>query len=191
MFDIDPAASRLADLVGSTTDADLDRPTPCADVTVAGLLAHIEGFAHAFTLAARKEPIDGGAVFDPELLTDGWADRIPAALHDLAKAWSDPAAREGMTDIAGPVPGEIGAVITLDEIVLHGWDLAVALGRTTVATDEELDVLEPFVAQAQAPGSGADDGGLFGPPVDAPAGASRFDRLLAGTGRDPRWRPPT
>ena len=48
-------------------------------------------------------------------------------LDALVDAWHDPGAWQGMTK-AGPfeLPGEVAGVVALDELVLHGWDLAVA-----------------------------------------------------------------
>ena len=62
---------------------------------------------------------------DASRLGHDWRDRIPADVEALAVAWHDPAAWTGMTK-AGPVemPGEIGGLVALDEIVIHGWDLA-------------------------------------------------------------------
>jgi hypothetical protein len=63
-------------------------------------------------------------------------------------------------------------VLTLD-IVVHGWDLAVALGR----------VLK-FAHDALTDDVRADSG--FGPPVaGSESRDSTLDRLVAFTGRDP------
>jgi len=43
----------------------------------------------------------------------------------LAGAWQEPDAWTGMT-VAGPVemPGEIAGLVALNELVIHGWDVA-------------------------------------------------------------------
>lgn len=59
MLNIDPAIQDMSRLVRETPDDALDRPTPCPDMTVAALLDHIGGLTLAFTMAARKEAVDG------------------------------------------------------------------------------------------------------------------------------------
>ena len=55
---------------------------------------------------------------------------IPDRLAALAEAWRDPAAYTGLT-MAGPVemPGDEAALVALDEVTVHAWDLAVATGQ--------------------------------------------------------------
>ncbi len=107
----------------------------------------------------------------------------------LAEAWADPAAYDGMT-MAGPVelPAPVAARVALNEVVVHGWDLAVSTGHAWDADPAAVGVCRDFVQSFEPPADGpADDGGLFGPPVEAGAGASELDRLVAAAGRDPRW----
>ncbi len=112
-------------------DDQLNNPTPCTDTSVADMLHHIGGFPVAFIAAARKETLEDAApVADGSQLEDGFRDRIARDLGVLADAWRDPAAYEGMTQ-AGPVelPGDVAALVALDEVVVHGWDLARATGQ--------------------------------------------------------------
>ncbi|WP_371927728.1 TIGR03086 family metal-binding protein [Lentzea sp. HUAS12] len=130
MFDLTPAAGRLADVVRAVGDDDLDAPTPCPDYTVGDLLDHVHGLAVAFTMAARKTPLEGTASGDASRLPDDFRESIPARLDELARAWRAHEAWEGMTRAGGvDLPGEVAAAVALDEIVLHGWDLAKATGQ--------------------------------------------------------------
>lgn len=55
---------------------------------------------------------------------------MPRQLTDLVEAWRDPAAWAGMTEAGGVrMPAEEMGVVALDELVLHGWDLARATGQ--------------------------------------------------------------
>ncbi len=187
--DLMPAAATLGSLVRQVPDERLGDPTPCPDYTVGDLVEHIGGLAQAFTAAARK---DLGAFTDSAPQPDGarlpadWRTRIPADLTAMARAWQDPAAWTGMTRAGGvDLPGEVGGLVALDEIVLHGWDLAASLGRPF---DVEPDLLgavrgfvESFGAQPQA------RNGLFGPIVEVPADAPPLHRVLGLAGRDPAW----
>ncbi len=106
----------------------------------------------------------------------------------LAKAWSEPEAWTGMTMVGGvELPGEICGLVALDEVLLHGWDVARTTGQSYEPTDAECEAVMPVVTPApEAPdGSGRD--GLFGTVVAVPADAPTFDRVLGLAGRDPAW----
>ena len=193
--DFRPTTTELARLVRGVGDHQLGDPTPCPDYTVADLVDHIGGLALAFTLSARKAEIPGGgnASGDGSRLEDGWRHRISAQLTELGAAWLDPAAYDGMT-MAGPVemPGDVAALVALDEVTVHAWDLAVATGQAYAADRGAVTAVHAFVASFDPPADGAaDDGGLFGPPVPVADDAPVLDRLLGATCRDPRWSPPS
>ncbi len=187
LFDLTPATDRLATLVAAVPDAALAGATPCPEMTVAALLDHIAGLSVAFTHAATKEPLtDRGPSSDASSLVDDWRTLVPERLAALAAAWQEDAAWEGTT-MAGPIemPAPDAAAVALDEVVVHGWDLAVATGQPFAVADGLLPVVEAFVA------SFGDERppGLFGPAVPPPAGATPLERVVALTGRDPRWTP--
>lgn len=191
MLDLEPATSALAAIVAGVRDDQLDAATPCPDMTVADLLDHVAGLALAFTGAARKAPVPGppprpdGARLDPD-----WRRLIPERLAALAEAWRDPAAWSGETSAGGvDMPGEVAAFVAIDEVVVHGWDLAVAT-RQPVAYDDAL--VSAAASWAEPIAATNPDGvpGLFGPAVRVGADASPLDRLLGATGRDPAWRAP-
>ena len=190
--DLRPTTTTLAALVRGVRDDQLTGPTPCPEYSVADLLDHIGGLSVAFTSAARKDDIEGHAPSaDGSRLEGGFRDRIAAALDELGDAWQDPAAYDGMT-MAGPVemPGDQAALVALDEVTVHAWDLAVATGQPYPADPAAVAACQDFVAGfAPPPGGASDTGGLFGPPVALPADASSLDQLIGATGRDPAWTP--
>ncbi|HYF72901.1 MAG TPA: TIGR03086 family metal-binding protein [Nocardioides sp.] len=191
-IDFRPATAAVAALVRGVRDDQLTGPTPCPAYTVADLLDHLDGLAQAFTLSARKEPQPGDGAPDPDgaRLGDGWRDTIPARLEELAAAWSDPAAYAGSTQ-AGPLemPADIAALVALDEVVVHGWDLARATGQGFAPGDDAVLACVEFVESFEVPDDVPDDGGLFGPPVPVAPDAPALDRLAGATGRDPAWTP--
>ena len=87
----------------------------------------------AFTAAARHEPVPGGdqpPEPDAARLDPAFRESIPAALTALADAWEDPAAWTGTTKVGGvDLPRQVAGLVVLDEVVVHGWDLAAALDR--------------------------------------------------------------
>jgi uncharacterized protein (TIGR03086 family) len=189
-LDFAPATRAVATVVTGIGDDQLGNPTPCPGLTVADLLDHLGGLALAFTWAATKETPEGGseAAFDGSRLSPSWREEIPAALDRLAAAWADPAAYAGMT-VAGPVemPGEVAALVALDEVVVHGWDLARAAGLPYDPDEAAVLACLEFASSFEVPpDAGA---GPFGPPVRVSDGAPALDRLAGATGRDPAWRP--
>ncbi|WP_420124139.1 TIGR03086 family metal-binding protein [Nakamurella sp.] len=188
-LDLMPAANTLGALVRQVPDERLGDPTPCPDFTVGDLVEHIGGLALAFTAAARKEL---GAFTDSPPQPDGarlpadWRTRIPADLTALARARRGPAAWTGGTRAGGgALPGEVGGSVALDEIVLHGWDLAAALGRPFDVEPDLLGAVRGFVESFGT--EPQTRGGLFGPIVPVPADAPPLHRVLGLAGRDPAW----
>lgn len=183
-IDFGPATRTLAGLVGEVTDDQMDNPTPCPDWSTADLLRHICGLTVEFTASARKEPTPARAGAG---LDDGWRERVQGDLAALADAWADPDAYDGETH-AGPVTlaGAETARVALNEVTVHGWDLARSTGQAYTADPATVAECTRFVAEFDAPAN--DDGGLFGPPVDIGEEAPAIDRLVGLTGRDPAWR---
>ncbi|RRQ70601.1 TIGR03086 family protein [Streptomyces griseofuscus] len=191
MIDLGPQTRLVAELARAVADEQLAAPTPCPEYAVRELLAHLHGLSVAFRDAARK---DLGPTTDTSpgaalpILDPGWRAELPKALDELADAWRDPAAWTGMTRAGGvDLPGAVGGAVVADELVVHGWDLARALGHRYTPDPAALDAARSFLlAAAQDPGRG---GGIFGPVVPTPEDASPLDRALGLSGRDPGWRP--
>ena len=185
MFDLSPAADRLAGLVRNVTDGDLKAPTPCPNYSVGDLLDHVNGLSVAFTMAALKTPLEGAGSGDASRLPLDFRESIPARLSELAQAWRAPASWEGMTAAGGvDLPGEVAAAVALDEIVLHGWDLARATGQPFEVEPDLLQVVHGFVSSL---GQDDRDGSLFGPAVEVAPDAPLLDRVLGLSGRNPAW----
>ena len=88
------------------------------------------------------------------------------------------------------MPAEIMGMVALDELVLHGWDLARATGQPFHADPASVQAsLGFFAASMSEPCQEAGREGLYGPVVPVPDGASDLDRLLGFAGRDPQWAP--
>ena len=179
----------MAVLLDSVTEEQFDLPTPCPQSRVGDLVDHVGTFAKAFTAVAKKNTV--GATPPPPAdaahLEPGWRARITQDLGVLAEAWKDQAAWEGMTSAGGiDMPGEIAGLVAIDELVVHGWDIAVAIGAPFDPRVEDVEAAASFVRGFDVPR----DGRLFGPVVEVPDRAAPFDRLLGLTGRDPNWRPP-
>lgn len=192
-LDFEPATLQLTKVVAGVREDQLADPTPCADTPVAALLDHIHGLALGLAIAGTKEldqlP-EGGAAPKASAaeLPDDWRTEIPVRLEGLAAAWRSPGAWEGMTQAGGvDLPGEVCGLVALDEVIVHGWDLAVATGQPYDVDPELLAAVHGWVATFEPPPDAA--GGLFGPRVPVPDDAPLLDRTLGLTGRDPSWSP--
>jgi uncharacterized protein (TIGR03086 family) len=192
MIDLGPAAQQVASLLDGITDRQLDAPTPCTDYTLGDLLDHVGGLSLAFTGAATKEVLpnsSSGQLGDAARLGDDWRTRIPRQLTALAEAWRREDAWQGMTQAGGiEMPGEIAGRVALNELVVHGWDVAAARGRRFDCDPATLAAAEEFGAVMFA--DDADRGDAFGPAVPVPADAPNLDRLVGLNGRDPSWSAP-
>lgn len=131
--DFRPATTLLADVVRGVGDEQLDAITPCGGITVGALLDHVDSLSVAFGAAGRRERLpDVGRPRLPDAARLGvdWRERLPARLDALAVAWRPGAAWEGVTLAGGlELPAGVAAAAGLDEVLVHGWDLAVATGQ--------------------------------------------------------------
>ncbi|PZG14318.1 TIGR03086 family metal-binding protein [Nonomuraea aridisoli] len=194
VIDLESAAREVVRLLDGVADDQLDDPTPCADTSVAALLDHLMGLSLAFTWAARKTPPPGDGprpgTESAEQLDPQWRTLLPQRLDELVKAWRDPLAWEGTTEAGGvTMPAEQMAVVALDELVLHGWDLARATGQPFTCTPADTAAVLAFTTASAQPEQAAGREGLFGPVVEVPEDAPAFDRALGFAGRDPAWTP--
>jgi uncharacterized protein (TIGR03086 family) len=171
------AAAGAADLLRDVPARLLGAPTPCREWTVRILVNHLVQVGTALELAGRGEPVPAAH----------WARSFPPERFDpaaAAAAWTapPPAVRMGDHEMPGPL---VGAMLASD-LVLHGWDLARAVGRQAGWAPELAAATHGFLVRTGKQGRAM---GLFGAPVPVPADAPVFDRALGLSGRDPAWRP--
>ncbi|MFE0178348.1 TIGR03086 family metal-binding protein [Streptomyces sp. NPDC059002] len=193
MLDLGPQARLVARIADRVTDEQLAAPTPCPDYAVRHLLGHVLSLSRAFADAARKDLGPGldraPGSFVPDV-GPGWRGELPKALDALAEAWRDPAAWQGMTRAGGvDLPGEVAGLVAVDELVVHGWDLARATGQEYAPDAASLGAAEALLTPAEGGDGDGPEGGLFGTPVPVPADAPLLDRVIGLSGRDPRWAP--
>jgi uncharacterized protein (TIGR03086 family) len=85
-----------------------------------------------------------------------------------------------------------------DDLVLHGWDLARAIGQDDTIDPQDVEriwsgtsaIPPELMEQYRTPGAFGPGVEVFGPEVKVPEDAPLQDRLLGLIGRDPAWAPP-
>jgi uncharacterized protein (TIGR03086 family) len=191
MLDLEPAARQMANLLDRVTDGQLAAPTPCDDYTLGDLIDHVGGLSQAFTAAANKEfgpESSQGPSGDAARLGKDWRTRIPGELATLVEAWRDPAAWKGMTRAGGiDLPAEVAGRVALNELVIHGWDVARTTGQPFDCDTEALEACWELLAERSAGDQEAGDDDTFGPVVEVPADAPLLDHLIGLSGRNPTW----
>lgn len=187
MIDLTPACQRTIEVLANVTDEQLSATTPCDPMRLSDLVQHIGGLALAFTAAARKDfgPLTDTPPVNTGELDADWRTSFPLRLAELAAAWRDPSAWEGMTRAGGvDFPAEVGGLVALTEVVIHGWDVASATGQPYDVDAESADAVLPYVTESAAEGPIE---GLFGAAMPVADDAPVLDRIIALSGRAPGW----
>jgi len=191
MLDLEPVTEQMAAIVGNIGEEQLGDPTPLERTNVADLLNHVYGSTIAFRDAAAK--ISGPTTAAPpsadgsELPID-WRYSILQRLSELAVAWRAPEAWQGETTAGGiRMSAEQCGLVINNELVLHGWDLAMGTGQPYVVAAENLQASWEFMLNT--PNTPEAREGLFGPRIPIADDAPLLDRTLAYAGRDPYWVP--
>ncbi|MGW4898773.1 TIGR03086 family metal-binding protein [Kitasatospora sp. NPDC004240] len=163
--------------------------TPCSDWTVRQVLNHARLDQQALVMQITGEPLAGDP-FSPEDAPasdgPGAVAQLEAVLDAALTAWESVREAESVPTPMGPMPANAGTAVAALDAAVHAWDIARATGQNLPLTESVAERLEG--AADQTVDFVRDNFGKYGPVVDVPADSSRADRLLAFTGRDPRWQ---
>ncbi|MFE1953723.1 TIGR03086 family metal-binding protein [Streptomyces sp. NPDC059524] len=172
-------------VVAAIDAGDWSRATPCPEWDARTTLNHVVGGMRIF--AAELTGGDpGGEHHDDWLGADPEGAYAKAAAADRA-AWEFAAPTDD--DLAGvtvrlgfgSVPGPTAALIHLTEVLVHGVDLAVTVGRSDLV---DQDLCEDLLARMRRTDMDAFRGpGMFGHATPAPTDSSAHVRLLSFLGR--------
>lgn len=166
---LERALDQAADVVDSVEEADLGRPTPCADWSVSDLVGHLAVAPGRFARMVRGEDVDWSAA--PPSPDADPAEEFRRGATELLEAW------RGVGD--GQVP--MGPDWQSAELAVHTYDLMSALGRPTDALDQEVaDRGLEFMRAALKPEIREP---AFGPEQPAPADADSYQQIAAFAGR--------
>ncbi len=177
-------------LVASISESDLDRPTPCTDWDLRALLAHMTAQHREFAAAAvgRKaeetawradpqDPIAGYAASAADVLTAFAPDEV------LDRPFLIPEAGDQ------PLPGRMVIGFHLVDYVVHGWDVAAAMGLPWELPADVLDAALPIVRAVPDGDERKLPGSPFAPAVQTAGETTPMTEILTRLGRSPGWRP--
>ena len=158
--------------------------TPCEEWTIRELLNHvIAGNWWAARLASGASIADVGTELDGDQIGADPRSSYDASADAAARAFEVPGALEASCAVSyGPVPGSVYAGHRFIDVLIHGWDLAVASGQDTTLAPDLVEgawqVLEPQMDMLRT-------SGMFGDDLEIPDDADAETRLLMTLGRHP------
>jgi uncharacterized protein (TIGR03086 family) len=180
------AATETAKVARAVTREQLSGPTPDTEWDVRTLANHLVLWTgYNFELRARGESASEELQQRDFTAAPDWAQDYSAQLDRALAAWSDPAVWEGeikMGDSSMPAASVAGMMLL--ELVLHGWELAVATGQ---------EFRVPGMVDAATLGLVEEYGEMyrqyqgFAEPLPVAPDTAMFERALALSGRDPKW----
>ncbi len=181
-----------AEIVDLVRDDQWGLPTPCSRWNLRQLVEHMILENRGFAAAADGERVDrtvwDDLTFDDDLRADyrRSVDRVVAAFG--ADGVLDRGFWLPKISHATLFPAPQAISFHLLDYVVHGWDVAAALGHPIeMAADLATVVLDiadrevPDIPRRQHPDAS------FRPPIPLGDDAPEQDRLLAVLGRSPRW----
>jgi uncharacterized protein (TIGR03086 family) len=160
---------------------DLSRPTVNVGWDVRALVAHLVGGCLLYAGTVRGESVDW-ATRDGQPVTDPLG-QFDAAATGLNEAIGELDDRHRLVTIpAGDVPGAFAIAVHATDMLVHGWDLAVATGQDR-GLDPDLCTAAISII-SRFPASTWLNPKFYAQRV--PTGSTEpTDRLVALTGRDP------
>jgi uncharacterized protein (TIGR03086 family) len=176
------AAESFGALVHAVGDGQWELPTPCSDWNVRQLVNHLV-YENRWTppLFAGRTIAEVGDRFEGDLLGDdpraAWGD----AAKEAVAAVQERGAMERAVHLSfGDVPGSEYAMQLFADHLIHGWDLARAIGA-----DERLDpeLVDACARWFEANEEGYRSSGAVGPRPETSPGADAQAALLAAFGR--------
>jgi uncharacterized protein (TIGR03086 family) len=177
-------------VVAAVRPEEMTLPTPCSEFDVRTLLGHIVAVLHRVAAAGRGEDLTTLPVVAEGIADEGWVAAYDAGVAGVRAVWSDDTLldREIVLPFA-TLPGAMVVSIYAQEMCIHGWDLAAAVGATTGWDPAVAEALLP-IAHAILPPEprGEAIGNAFAGVVDVPETAGAYTRLAGWLGRDVgRW----
>ncbi len=178
---LEEAYGRVIALASGLRPEDLNRPTPCAGWDVRAVLNHLLGTMRMFAIVNQ-----GGVAGEDagDLVGDDAHGAVREGARLNLRTWRAPKAFDGeRTFPFGTFPAAAAALMNLSEVIVHTWDIGVAVGQPVSVDPSAAEMLASFYEAI--PLDVYREHGAFGPLVEVSPDAPAFDRLLGLLGRQP------
>lgn len=189
------------DVVSVVTTDDLSKVTPCVGWSLADLLTHMTVQHLGFAAAARGHGADL-AIWQPDTVAEAVAADPAGTYSAAATTVLDAFAGADVLDAPfalpefGPgatVPGSMAIGFHYVDYVVHGWDVARAMGQPFELPGDVVSAAVPLALAVPDGDFRTAESAVFGPAIPAVPSqepTNDLDRILAYLGRSPQWQPP-
>jgi uncharacterized protein (TIGR03086 family) len=175
-------------LVAEVKPDQWELPTPCTEWNVRQLVDHLVLGHQLFARVLRGEQFEQAVAAVRSIddrLGDDPAGAYDASARDVLAAFTAPGVLERLVRVPfGTVPGAVARHLRLIECLVHGWDLATALGLPfdppASLVEREITFSAPMLGQVPP------ERPVFAPSRPPADGAPPIERLAALLGREPR-----
>jgi uncharacterized protein (TIGR03086 family) len=187
-------------ILASAAGADPTLPTPCDEFSLELLLDHVLGVGERAVAMGQGRPA-GSAPSAVHPDGDDWPGHWAASFEQASATWPSMDPTQPIELPWATLAAADAAAIYTSEVLVHTWDVAAAIGAPFEPAAELVAVAEAAVHQ-QLPDTGRADlyaelrkgmpAGLgwtdpFAEAVVVPGELTPIERLVALTGRNPKW----
>jgi uncharacterized protein (TIGR03086 family) len=176
----------LAEAVVSSVDEQYRHArTPCPEMDVEQLVAHVVAGMRWFAGLPLGEPAGPPGTADPELAGQPLGAAFAEAARAVRRAWAPVQVESSFPMPWGVTSGQEMAAFMAVEVIGHAWDVAVASHQPSYPVDDlaraALEVAHDLDEETlRSPG-------MLAAPVPVEPGAPDIARLAGFLGRDPHW----
>ena len=183
--ELEEALALAGRLVAGVKPDQWELPTPCTEWNVRQLVDHLVVGHQLFARVLRGEPFEQAVAAVRSVgdrLGDDAAAAYDASAREVLAAFTAPGVLERLVRVPfGTVPGAVARHLRIVECLVHGWDLATALGvpfdPPAPLVEQEIAFSGPMVRQVPP------ERRVFAPSRPVAEEAPPIERLAALLGR--------
>jgi uncharacterized protein (TIGR03086 family) len=185
--ELEEALGLAGRLVAGVKPDQWELPTPCTEWNVRQLVDHLVSGHQLVARVLRGEPFEQAVAAVRSVddrLGDDAAAAYDAGAREVLAGFTAPGVLGRVVRVPfGTVPGAVARHLRIVECLVHGWDLATALGvpfdPPAPLVEQEIAFSRPMVGQVPP------ERPVFAPTRSVAEGAPPIERLVALLGREP------
>lgn len=190
---LDRSQTAAAAVIARIGPEQWDAPTPCDEWSVRDVVNKLTGSTLTFAALGRRHPLDPplDLVHPAEMLGADPLGAYQAAAAECRQVWRAP---DAVTGTAPSTIGEFPATAVLNARIFDTTILTTDVARAIAidhGIDDSLAAYVLRVAQAIVANVRRVSPDRYKDPSDPGADAPLVERMIAATGRDPHWSPPS